>query len=142
MKDENGVEIKVGDYVKRAGYVQYADGLKYKISKKTWKVSRIDGDNLYYLDENGNDTVLTLPAREGSFIMVDHETTIEGVKPTGIPQKYRVHGDVPERGWKDKEIVLIYGAVSDTKKLEPVPDTEHHTHVLVVVDPLRVINNT
>lgn len=147
MKDKNNIEIKVGDFVKRYGLVQYADGLKGKISKKTWKVSKIEGDQLFYLDENGNDMILPLPKQEGAFLVVspDQFEPVPGIKPAGVPLKYRVHGDNKAQGWKDGDIVQIHGTVSketiDAGTLERVPDTEPHKHVLIVADPLKVFGN-
>lgn len=148
MKDKNGVEIKVGDLVKRYGLVQYADGLKGKISKKTWRVSKIEGDQLFYLDENGNDTLLPLPKQEGAFLVVSPAelTPVVGINPGGVPLKYRVHGDNETQNWKDGDIVQIFGNVSketiDAGTLERVPDTLEHKHVLVVADPLKVFGNS
>lgn len=144
MNDNNNVEIKVGDLVKRTGKVLYADGWKHKISKKTWKISKIEDGKLYYTDENGNDTELTVPKHEGGFLIVSEAdfAPTQGIKPGGVPIKYRVHGDVEEKGWKDGDIVQIFGNVSketlDSGKLEVVPDTLNHKHVLIVVDPLKV----
>ena len=144
MKDKNGIEIKGGDLVKRCGYVMYADGLKYKISKKTWKISKIEEGNLYYADENGNDVYLPIPKRDGAFLVVNEDNfkSVTGISPGGVPQKYRVHGDDKKMGWKDGDIVQIHGNVSEqtqkSGKLERVPDSLEHKHVLVVADPLRV----
>ena len=148
MKDTQGVEIKVGDLVKRSGKVMYADGLKFKISKKTWKVSKIENDELYYTDENGNDVHLAVPKVEGGFLVVS-EAVFEpmvGVKAGGVPQKYRVHGDVKDKGWKDGDIVQIFGQVSketiDSGKLERVPDSVEHKHALIVADVIKLMGNT
>lgn len=147
MKDINQVEIKVGDFVKRKGKVQYADGLKEKLSKKTWVVSKIENDQIYYLDENGNDIHLNVPSIEGGFLVVPEGVfeAQEGIKAGGVPGNYRVHGDVADKGWKDGDIVKIYGQVSDATlksgKLEKVPDTEPHKHVLIVADVVKLLGN-
>lgn len=150
MKDKDGQEIKVGSMVKRCGFVRYADGPRYKVSKKTWLVSKIE-DGLFYKDENGND--VKLGCKEGiEFLVVgdekgffkEHAAVAKVVKIDGggVGQKYRVHGDIPAQHWKDGEIVLIHGNVSketiDSGKLELVPDSVEHKHVLIVVDPVRV----
>ena len=61
-------------------------------------------------------------------------------------KKYRVHGDIDAQNWKEGDIVLIHGKVGketiDSGKLERVPDTLGHKHVLIVVDPVRVFGNT
>jgi len=146
MKDKNGIEIKVGDLVKRCGFVQYADGLKYKLSKKTWRISKIEGDTLFYADEYGNNSELRRPANEGDFIVVNEESTpVPFVRPSGVPHKYRVHVDYGKKNWKIGDIVLIYGQVGEetlkSGKLERVPDSEEHKHVLIIVDPLQVLGN-
>lgn len=147
MKDTYGVEIKVGDLVKRSGKVMYADGLKFKISKKTWKVSKIENNELYYTDENGNDVKLNIPAVEGGFLVVTEDVfqPVQGVKAGGVPQKYRVHGDVKDKNWKDGDIVQIFGQVSketiDSGKLEKVPDSVEHKHVLIVADVIKLFGN-
>lgn len=149
MKDKNGIEIMVGSLIKRCGNVRFADGLKYKISKKTWQVSKIEDGTLYYLDENGNHTKLSLPKNEGAFLVVGDENGVspEHAKPSfidlggGVAQKYRVHGNIEEKGWQDEDIVLIHGKVSqemiDSGVLELVPDSVQHQHVLIVVDALK-----
>lgn len=148
MKDRDNVEIKVGDFVKREGLVQYADGWKKKLSKKTWKVSKIEDEKLYYTDENGNYVELPVPKHEGAFLIVPDAVfePIHGIKAGGVPQNYRVHGDNKSHNWKDGDIVQIYGNVSDDtiKKgtLERVPDDTDHKHVLIVADPIKVFGNT
>ncbi len=144
--------MKQGDFVKRAGLVLYADGLKRKVSKKTWLVSKVEGDKVFFRDENGNDVLLALPKNEGEFIVVGDENGLfpEYEKPAfidlggGIEQKYRVHGDIEEKNWKDGDIVLIHGKVSqetiDSGRLELVPNSVPHQHVLIVVDPI-LLNN-
>lgn len=143
MKDEKGVEIKVGDLIKRRGEVLYADGWKSKLSNKTWKVSKVE-DIVYYQDENGNDVPLPLPKKNGAYVIVDESwfTPVDGVKAGGISQKYRIHFNDKERDWKEGDIVQITGNVSEATlksgKLEKVPDTELHKHVLIVADPLKI----
>ncbi len=147
MKDRNGVEIEVGSLVKRYGKVLYADGLKAKLSKKTWRVSKIENDTIYYADEHGNDTILPLPKNEGAFQVISEEefAAIPRIKPGGVPLKYRVHEDIADKGWQIGDIVQIYGNVSDdtlkSGKLERVPDETPHKHVIVVADPLKVFGN-
>lgn len=147
MKDRDNVEIKVGDFVKREGNVLYADGWKKKLSKKTWKISKIEGEKLYYTDENGNDVELPLPKNEGAFLVVPEAVfePIQGIKAGGVPSKYRVHGEVEDKDWKDGDIVQIFGNVSketlDSGRLEKVPDSVEHKHVVVVADPLKVFGN-
>lgn len=138
--------MKEGDLIKRAGLVLYADGYKRKVSKKTWLVSKVEDGQPLYKDENGNDVLLPLPKNEGEYIVVGDENgvfpehqAIEGIeRGGGVTQKYRVHGDIPEKGWEDGDIVAITGKVSQetikSGKLELVPDTEPHKHVLIVVD--------
>ena len=133
--------------MKRQGKVMYAIGLKLKLSKKTWKISKIENDELYYTDENGNDIHLAVPKVEGGFLVVSEAVfePVRGIKAGGVPQKYRVHGDVKEQDWKDGDIVQIFGNVSkettDSGKLERVPDTEPHKHVLVVADSVKLFGN-
>ena len=144
--------MKAGDLVKRAGLVLYADGWKRKVSKKTWLISKVEDGKVFYKDENGNDTLLPLPKNEGEFIVVgdengvfpehlENEVTVRG---GGVSQKYRVHGDLSDKNWKDGDIVQITGKVSqetlDSGKLELVPDSVPHQHVLIVVDPI-LLNN-
>lgn len=158
---KNKEDIKAGDLVKRAGYVQYAPdfsgdtGRRYKVSKKTWLISKVENGELYYQDENGNDIRLSLPKDEGAFIVVGKEgkfrpehapiKKVVKIDGGGVGQKYRVHGDIPTQNWKDGDIVLIHGKVSketiDAGKLERVPDTVPHAHVLIVADPIKVFGN-
>lgn len=157
MKDKNGAEIGVGALVKRCGYVRYADGLKYKVSKKTWVISTVGKnkhgeDALFYKDENGNEVTLASPKNEGAFLVVgdsngffpEHTLSEKIIKITsgGVGQKYRVHGDVKERDWKDGDIVLVHGDVSKetiaSGKLERVPDSIPHKHLIIVADPIKV----
>ncbi|RJQ33895.1 hypothetical protein C4568_03780 [Candidatus Parcubacteria bacterium] len=152
MTDKNGVEIRAGHLVKREGLVLYADGLKRKVSKKTWLVSKVEDGKVFYQDENGNDTLLPCPKNEGAFLIVgdesgvfpEHQIQTVNITLGGVGQKYRVHGDVPEKDWKDGDIVLIHGTVSkdtiDSGKLELVPDSVEHKHVLVVVDAISLNN--
>lgn len=145
--------MKQGDFVKRAGLVLYADGLKRKVSKKTWLVSKVEDGTPFFKDENGNEVALKLPKNEGEYIVVGNE--VDGISPEfiapegvegsgGVTQKYRVHGNFSEKGWEDGDIVQISGKVSketlESGKLELVPNTEPHKHVLVVVDPV-LLNN-
>lgn len=161
MKDKNNIEIKVGDLVKRCGFVQYApdfpgdDGRRYKVSKKTWLISKIEDGSLFYKDENGNDMPLALPKDEGAFLVVGNDgkffpehapiKKVVNIAAGGVGQKFRVHGDVAAQNWKDGEIVLIHGKVSketlDSGKLELVPDSVEHQHVLIVADPVKVFGN-
>ena len=154
MTDKNGVEIRAGHLVKREGLVLYADGFKRKVSKKTWVVSKVEDGKVFYQDENDTDILLPCPKNEGAFLIVGDENgvfpehQIESVNITlgGVGQKYRVHGDVPEKDWKDGDIVLIHGTVSkdtiDAGTLELVPDTVAHKHVLIVVDTVLLNNKT
>lgn len=161
MKDKNKVEIKVGDYVKRCGYVQYADGKKYKVSKNTWVISKVDGDNIYYSvtfkdykgDDVTEDVLLKKPKDDGDFLVIGNEKdglnkenspinktiVIEEGSVAGV---YKILKDVSDKNWKAGEVVKIHGKVSfDTLKngyLEKIGDNVKHQHILVVVDPIKV----
>lgn len=141
MKDKNGTKIKKGDYIKRCGFVTYADGPKYKVSKKTWVVTK---------NEQGE---LVLPsAAEGiEYLVVGSEkkgfnpeylpvSDVVDVSQGSVPQKYRALKDVGSQNWKKGEVVQITGKVSngtlERGVLELVPDTTPHQHILMVVDPV------
>lgn len=161
MKDNNGIEIQPGDLMKRCGYVRYApdgqgdDGRRFKVSKKTWLISKVEGDTLFYKDEGGNDISLTLPKDEGVFLVVGRDEKflpeyapvkkVVRIDAGSVGQKYRVHGDIPAQNWNDGDIVLIHGKVAketfDSGKLELVPPTVEHQHVLIVAGPVKVFGN-
>lgn len=145
--------MKTGDFVKRAGLVLYADGYKRKVSKKTWLISKVEDGKPFFRDESGLDVELRLPKHEGEFIVVGNDSdgiskeflAPEGVEGNGgVSQKYRVHGDIEDKNWKDGDVVLISGKVSretlESGKLELVPADTPHQHVLIVVDPV-LLNN-
>lgn len=158
MKDKNGNEIKVGHLVKRCGYVQYADEKRYKISKKTWLISKVGNGELYYEDrfigsdgrEVVHDAPLKVPKDEGSFIIVgDKDKGVskeflptESVVEAPVGQNYRIHKEDKKKDWKVGDIVRIHGRVAkeviDRGDLEKVPDTIEHKHTLVVVDPIKI----
>lgn len=136
MLDKNKKEIKEGDLIKLVGMVQYADGLKEKISKKTWI---FEGelpektDDMQYLVVGNTETGLSpeyLPFQEG-VITIDAGS---------VPVKYKVLKDIPEKGWEKGDVVQITGKVSketlENGFLEQVDDKTPHKHVLVVVDPI------
>ena len=162
MKDINDNEIKIGDYVKRYGLVKYADGLKPKISKKTWIVSKIENDELFYesrfLDWKGEEVVedvrLPRPSKEGGFLVIGDENGLkdEFISPETlkidvgtVAGVYRVLKDIKEQNWKAGEIVKIHGKISfetlEQGFLEKVADSVKHQHVLVVVDTIIMNKN-
>lgn len=162
MNDKNDKAIEPGCYVKRCGKVLYADGLRFKVSKKTWLVSRVEDGRLFYesrfLDHRGEEVVeeveLKRPKIDGNFIVVGDA---DGLAPEFAPplkvikvsegsvaQNYRVLKEVKEQGWKQGDIVQIIGKVAfDTLHegfLELVGKDVPHKHVLIVVDPIRLNN--
>jgi len=152
MNDKNKVEIKVGDMVKRCGMVRYADGLRFKISKNTWIISKIEDGELYY-EEGGEHIRLARPKVEGDFIVIgDSKGVNKEFKPTipnitieagSVQEKYRVLKDVKDKKWKKGDVVAITGKVAfETLKngwLEKVDKDTPNQHNLIVVDPIRVI---
>lgn len=156
MKDKNDIEIRVGHLIKRCGLVLYADGLKYKVSKKTWRISKVEDDKIFYTDESGQYVNLPLPKNEGAYIVVGDEDglfpehlpaeDVVTIKAGGVQEKYRVHGEVEQYGWQDGDIVAISGQIGketiDSGKLEKVPNTLEHKHVLIVADPIKVFGNS
>lgn len=155
MKDKNKEEIKAGDLVKRCGNVEYADGKRFKVSKKTWLISRVEKDKLYF-GEGEEETELARPKDEGDFIVVGNEKKgiekeyLAGNKPFvidagSVGEKYRVLKDVPAKDWKKGDVVHIVGKVSfetlHSGWLEKVDKDTPHKHVLIVVDPVLFKNN-
>lgn len=160
MKDKNGVTIKTGHIVKRGGKVRYADGMKYKLSKKSWVVSRVENDTLFYTKSftswDGTpvteEVKLSLPKHDGDFLVVGDEKglfeehrpikKVVAVDPGSVGENYRVKQDVDAQNWKEGDIVKIHGKVSEKTLnkgiLEKVPNTLEHKHVLVVVDPVKL----
>ena len=162
MTDKNGREIKTGDLVKRCGFVRMADGMRYKVSKNTWKISKVEDDKLYFesrfLDVRGNEVVedkhLPRPKHEGDFLVVGDENgafpdflgEIEAIAVSAgsVEEKYRILKDVPECNWKVGEIVSITGKVGfatlEGGWLEKVDKDTPHKHVRIVVDPIQINN--
>lgn len=159
MKDKENSEIKVGDLVKKCGYVTYADGAKYKISKKTWQVSKVEGDNLFYrelgVDVKGQEIEqdALIPRKEGiEFLVVgdgkglkkEYKTTPKVLKidagSTG--GNYRVLKDIEDKKWKVGDVVRIHGKVSfetlEKGYLEKVSDDLPNKHALIVADLIKV----
>lgn len=164
MKDKEKNEIKVGDLVKKCGYVTYADGPRYKVSRKTWQVSKIEDDRLFYresvVDWRGETLEQDVPipkAEEIEFLVVgDSKGFKKGFAPDkvlkidagSVAEKYRVLKDVKDKDWKKGDIVNIVGKVSfETLEggwLEKVDKDTPHKHNLIVVDSARVglaVNN-
>lgn len=155
-------EIKVGSLIKRAGYVQYADGRRYKVSKKTWRVSKVEEGKLFYsqttTDVHDNEIVedveLKIPKDDGEFIVVGDENGVfeqylpkdNTISVGSVAGKYRVLKDVEERDWKIGDVVSIVGKVAfstlENGVLEKVSDDTEHKHVLIVVDPISVFGST
>lgn len=163
MKDKYKNEIKAGDLVKRCGYVEYADGRRFKISKNTWLISRVEGKKLFFTetikDTLGNavqsERELQRPKDEGDFIVVGDAK--KGLRPEfkeklkvvklgagSVAENYRVLKDVPDKNWKVGEIVQIFGKVAfetlEKGWLEKVDKEMPHKHVLIVVDPISLNN--
>lgn len=153
--DKEGKEIQVGNLVKKYGPVQYADGVREKYSKKTWVISHVDEDGVYWTDEHGNPVPLT--CKEGfSLVVVGHVDTgyseeyaqIQDdavvVRAGSVGQKYRVLKDVDSQGWKAGDLVMIHGTVGketlERGVLERYDGDEEHKHVIVVADPVKVRN--
>ena len=151
MKDKEGTIIKVGDLVKRCGKVLYADGLRSKISKNSWLVSKIEGGELYYNDGE-RDVKLARPKVEGDFIVVGDSKGISKdfkdvpkvltIEAGSVQEKYRVLKELKDKGWKKGDVVAITGKVSfDTLEkgwLELVDKDTPNKHSLIVVDSLKV----
>jgi hypothetical protein len=152
MKDKYKNEINPGDLVKRCGYVEYADGKRYKISKNTWLISRVEKDKLFFM-EGDTEREIMRPADEGDFILVGNAkkgiakefTDTAKVLNLGagtVGEKYRVLKDVSKHNWKKGDIVQIFGKVSfgtlEKGWLEKVDPETKHKHVLVVVDPVAL----
>lgn len=135
--------IEVGDLVKKTGLVNYADGARVKISKKTWEI---------VADEDGNPVLPTLA--EGIELIVvgnvkdglDPEyapVEIDGVPiisaPVGVV--YRALKDVESQNWKAGELIKIHGKVSketlENGVLEVYTGETPPQHVLVVVAPIQ-----
>lgn len=160
MKDKNGVEIQTGMLLKRCGNVRMADGLRYKVSKHTWKVSKVEDGKVFYEskfignkeEEIVEDLELKLPKEEGSFLVVGDENglydefvekeSVAVIKVGSVSEKYEVLKDIPDRGWKTGDVVSIVGKVSfDTLSngwLKLVDKSKPHKHVLIVADPIQM----
>lgn len=160
MTDLNNKEIKVGDLIKRCGYVTYADGPRFKYSKKTWLVSKIDSCNKcdgecqhpYYKDENGND--MKLGAKEGiQYVVVGNEENgldkeyepVDDVIKIGVgsvESNYEVLKDIKKRNWFKGDIVKIIGNVAfeslEQGYLKEVSLNIPHKHILIVADNIKV----
>lgn len=141
MLDKNNKEIKAGDFVKLIGMVQYADGLKEKISKKTWIV----GENLE-LPEVSEGMSLLIVGSEKEGLLPEYAGFQEGMLKIGagsVPQHYRVLKDVDSQNWKRGEIVRIIGSVSketlENGFLERVADTVPHQHVMIIAEPVKIV---
>lgn len=141
MEDINKVEIKAGDLLKKVGKVEYADGLKEKISKKTWIVKEIDGELV--LPHKAEDVEFLIVGNEETGLLPEFLPFQDGVVTIGagsVPQKYKVLKDVEKQGWKTGDVVQIIGKVSQETLtngfLVQVSDDTPHKHVLVVVDPI------
>lgn len=140
MLDKNNKEIKAGDFVKLVGKVQYADGLKEKLSKKTW----IIGSNLELPEiSEGMDFLIVGSTTDG--LLPEYAPMQEGmlkIEEGTVPRHYKVLKDVDSKNWKRGEIVRVVGSVSketlEQGFLEEVPDSVSHQHVLVVVDPIKI----
>lgn len=156
MKDKNKIEVKAGDLVKRCGYVMYADGRRFKISKKTWLISRVEKNKLFFMDGD-IETELRRPKDEGNFIVIgdikkgvskefNDVAKILTVSPGSVEEKYRVLKDVPKHNWREGDIVQIIGKVSfetlEKGWLEKVDKDTKHKHVLIVVDPISLQNKS
>lgn len=137
MKDKNDIEIKVGDLIKLVGFVQYADGLKEKVSKKTWIVE--DLNNLPEKTEDMSYLVIgnTTDGIKPEFI---HSLDLVKISTGSVPQNYEVLKDIKEKDWKVGDIVKITGKVSketlENGFLKEVSNDKAHKHVLIVVDPI------
>lgn len=161
MIDKNGTEIKAGDLIKRCGYVEYADGKRFKVSKNTWVVSKIEDDRVFYESRFPNsrgvevveDVEIKLPKDNGSFLVVGNGyELLPEYQPTGmvlagsVEDKYRVLKPVVERGWDVGDVVSIVGKVStetlENGWLEKVGKDTPNKHVLVVVDAIKLNNKT
>jgi len=149
MKDKNNLQIKVGDLVKKCGDVQYADAKRYKISRKTWQVSAITGNELYYNDGIQDSRI---PRAKGiDYLVVGDEkgyapeyapvTKVIAVTAGAVGGNYEVLKDIKEQNWKKGDIVKIHGTVSfDTLEkgfLKQVDDSIKNKHTLVVVDTIK-----
>lgn len=164
MKDKNNIDIKVGDLIKKTGFVKYADGDRYKISRKTWRVSKVEGDKVFYREQTqdflGREIEQDVPLPYGKdakgnlveFLVVGDSTGFskdfqENVKELkinagSVQEKYRVLKDIPDKQWKKGEIVAITGKVSfetlENGWLEKVSADVPHKHTMVVVDTARI----
>lgn len=144
-KDKNGIEIKEGDLLKKVGFVKYADGLKLKISKKTWAVTK---------DPATGELVLPTLAEGIEFLVVGNLTDglkeeYKSIELGGVPVVsapvgvvYRVLKRVESQNWNAGDIVKIHGKVSiETLQngiLEAYNGDKPVQHVIVVVDPIKV----
>lgn len=147
MKDINKRELQVGDLVKKKGIVEYADGPREKVSKKTWVVIEQDGlklmlgDDIQPLKETEEYLVVgsVKQGLEAPYKPLDKTLSIsEG----STAENYRVLKDIKEKNWKKGEVVRIHGKVSfetlEKGYLEKVSSETEHQHLLVVVDPIKV----
>lgn len=136
------IELKQGDIVKIKGKVLYADGLKEKISKKTWVVEEKDGGLVLPNLAEGEECILIGNQEQGIFPEFLPLMDIVKIDQGSVPQNYRVLKDVDEKGWKKDDIVKITGNVAkETLEggwLEKVADNLPHKHVLIVVDPIKL----
>lgn len=164
MKDKEKNTIKVGDLVKKTGYVTYADGDRYKVSRKTWRVSKVEDGKVFYrekiVDFLGREIEQDTPIPYGKdakgnqveFLVVgdakgfskgykDVPTTLK-IDAGSVAEKYRVLKDVKSKKWAKGDVVQIVGKVSfDTLEkgyLEKVSADVPHKHVLVVADTARI----
>lgn len=140
MLDKNNKEIKAGDFVKKIGVVNYADGPKEKISKNTWiieedgRLPEISDDMSYLVIGNKEEGILPefIPFMQG-MLKIDVGS---------VPVNYRVLKDIESKNWKRGDIVRITGNVSlETLKngfLEKVSDDMAHQHVMIVVDTIKL----
>lgn len=140
MLDKNNKEIKGGDYLKKVGIVEYADGPKEKISKKTWMVG--DDGQLPEISE-GMSFLVVGNVKEG--ILPEFAPLMHGmikIDVGSVPVNYKVLKDIEEKGWRRGEIVRIIGSVSNETLengfLEKVPSETPHQHVMVVVNPIEL----
>lgn len=144
MKDKNGAEIKEGDIIKRVGKVLYADGLKEKVSKKTWVAQEVYGQLVLPTKGEGVEFLVIGNLNEGGvkeeyLPLVAEKITING---GSVAENYRVLKDIESKGWQRGDIVKIAGKVSketlDSGVLERCDDALPNKHVLIVVEPVAI----
>ena len=142
MNDKNGVEIRVGDLVKKEGQVKYAHGPRLKLSKKTWVAGEQDGKLGLFLGDAWepffDHTTYLVVGNIGKGLNKEY-TPLSKIQVATVFQKYRLLKDVPAKNWKVGEVVRTNGKVDpkdDT--FEWVADNIAHQHTVVVVDPIAV----